>query len=140
MRNSIADALESLRSDVASHTKMDAYLGAPDIAFPGIYIFPFQFRVEHIHRHLPFPKTDNLTDSAPVVVRCLMMTIPANEFSMLDGGLECLLSRAVVDGGNKIVAITVSEISMDQLASIFLSARIELRLAVVFELKISSKE
>ena len=133
----IADVLETLRSDVAAHTNGDVFLGAPDTASPGIYIFPFQFRMDQLKRNLPFKKAVGLPGSYPVVVRCLMMTSPASEFSMLDGGLECLLGRPVVHTEEGTVFITISEISMDELGPVFISAGIGLRLAVAFEVRVN---
>ena len=103
----IADVLETLRGDVAAHTDGDVFLGAVDSDIPGIYIFPFQFRVDQFRRKLPFGNAGEVPGDDPVVVRCLMMSNPANEFSMIDGGLECLLNRQVVKTENETVIISI---------------------------------
>ncbi len=137
MATALADVLEIVRAKLATSTGADVGLGAPVDSQPGLFIFPYNFREDGTIRRSRPERADAQTD-LNWVVSCLLVPSPPDAFATIGHGLKGLTEQPVTVLGEGKISVSLSQLSVEALAQVFISAGIALRLAIPFELRWTS--
>lgn len=138
MTPSIASVLESIRQAIASNLDAGVFLGAPDDAVAGLYLFPFHFREEPVMRQTPLDRTQG-SAFHEYRIQCLLMTSPPDDYETLGRGLAYLQGHPLVDLDGEKGQISLSEHSVEALSRVFSASGTLYRLAVGFDVRFTAK-
>ena len=134
MATSILDVLEAVRAKIASLAGVAVGLGAPADSQPGLFILPYNFSEDQAVHNRPLNLTNTQTDRS-FVVQCLLVPSPPNSYAEIGEGLSSLTEQPIIVLGESRVSVNTSQLSVDELTQIFISAGIAYRLAIPFELR-----
>ena len=115
---------------MAESTALKVILGTPVDSEPGLFIFPYKITQDALNQNLPeLEKAKH-----GYKLQCLLMPNPSNNFKALDKGLKFLDEQPVLAPIEDPIRLTIIQMDIATLTSVFTSASFQLRLAVPFEL------
>jgi len=129
----ISEVLEAVRTSIASSTGLEVNLGVPVDSGSGLSIFAFRFSEESGFRSISARATIGQTERR-LLVHCLLMPSTSDALRDFGKGLNSLHEKPVIGLGRKQVRVTFTNLSIEELAALFLSAGITYRIAASFQL------
>jgi hypothetical protein len=134
MAASVSEVLEAIRANIASFTGANVTLGSPVDSETGLFIFAYMLSQDLSHRQPLERQAEQNFD-----VRCLLMPSRSDGHVAIGRGMRYLTEHAMFDLGESKVQLIVRSLSAEELAHIFISAEIALRLAIPFETKCTTR-
>jgi len=127
---SISDVLEEIRFTLASSVDSNVRIGMPVDSTSGIYLFPYKYSEDAIHKKNAEPEIDRT-----VSMDCLLIPNPPDNYVMLDEGLRCLNEKLILASDERTIWIGVASPTLGELTQIYASAGVALRLSIPFTLR-----
>src|SRR6056297_1461588 len=135
MPPSISTTLETLRASLAANSSSNVFIGAPDPAEPGLYVFPIYHGISPALRSIPTgPATHPRRPGFSL--ECLLLAEPGGDFDAIDEGASFIQMHPILDIDGATARLIVSDQSPDEAANIFLAAGIPYRLYIHFRIRI----
>jgi len=131
----ISITLETLRTDLAAAASSKVFVGAPDTAEPGLYIFPIYHGISPALRSVGnVPETS--VRRPGFSLECLMLAEPGEDFDIIDEGATFIQQHPILEIEGATARLIVSDQSPDEAANIFLAAGISYRLYICFRIRV----
>lgn len=129
----IADVLEAARTHIASLSGLVTGLGTPIDSQSGLFILPYNFMEDqHVHNN---PRLPDTLVRQNLIVQCLLMPSPSDHYAAIDEGLRSLTEKSMIISGESKIQVIVSQLPVDELTQVLISAGISYRMAISFELR-----
>ena len=135
MTPSISATLETLRASLAAKTSAKVFIGAPNQAEPGLYVFPIYHGISPALRSIP--NSPEMHPRRPgFSLECLLLAEPDGDFDVIDEGASFIQMHPILDIDGATARLIVSDQSPDEAANIFLAAGIPYRLYISFRIRV----
>ncbi len=138
----MASVLGALCETLRDKTKVEVFLGSPDDALPGIYVWPWGLYENSPLKNLPRPPESGADRSCdgvvPPVLRVLVLVRPAltlDGLARLGKVREVLLEMPILNVDGSAVRVMINPMDVDQLSQLFSAASIPLSICLSAELQ-----
>ena len=129
--------LNALCDYLRDRLEMNVTAGRPDANVPGVYVWPWRIVPKpEIRNSLPQPR------SGPAVVsfrvNCLLLITPADtleSLAKLDLAGQAIQANPILEGAAGPLRVMLDPIGTEELAALFMAARLQLTLCLPFALE-----
>ena len=134
---SLESDLQAVRDYLRSRLDLDVAVSRPNDAVPGLYVWPWRMVPKPESRNLP----THLASGAGLLslrVHCLLLITPADipgTISKLDLAARAIQEQPILEHSSGSLRLTLETIEPQNLAALFLAARLQLTLSLPFTLE-----
>jgi hypothetical protein len=138
----MTSVLVALCEALRGKTKVDVFLGRPDDAVPGVYLWPWGLYENSSLNDLPRPPESGADRSrnavVPPILRVIVLVRPAltlDGLTRLGEVRELLLEMPILNVDGSAVSVVINPMDVDQLSKLFSAASLSLSICLSAELR-----
>ena len=137
---SLDSDLKAVCDYLRSRLEMEVVVGRPNEAVPGLYVWPWRMVPKAENRNFA-PRQESGTGILSFQVHCLLLVTPVDTLetiATLDLAGRAIQENPIVESSGGLLRLTLEPIRSEDLAALFLAARLQLTLCLAFVLEGSS--
>jgi hypothetical protein len=134
---SLNSDLNAVCDYLRSRLEMEVAVGRPDEAVPGLYLWPWRIVPKPENRNMPRHQKSGLSILS-FRVHCLLLITPADTLetiSKLDLAGRAIQEKPILERSGGSLRLTLETIEPQDLAALFLAARLQLTFCLAFVLE-----
>lgn len=134
---SLDSDLKAVCDYLRSRVDLEGAVSRPNDAVPGLYVWPWRIVPKPENRNMPRHQQSGL-GLISFRVHCLLLITPADTLetcAKLDLAGQAIQEKPILEGSAGSLRLTLETIEPDDLAALFLAARLQLTLCLAFVLE-----